>query len=368
MIYWFLPLLTLPYLVLLLDLYRHLRRVKSFQPVSNPRSFVSVVIACKNEQENIPDLLSSLAGQEYPTDLFEVIIADDHSIDRTIAVAEGYETHLNLRVIVNKGNGKKHAVKTGIDAAIGELIVVTDADCFPGRKWLNTIASFFEENKPEMIIGPVKLSAGKSIGGMIQELEFLSLQAVTAGAASADNAIMCNGANLAFTKTAYMNSIDNLRFDIATGDDVFLLHSMKKKRSAILWMESPAAVVETKASPDLKSFLRQRKRWASKSTAYRDGYSILAGIVTFVTNLTLACLIAASVFDSQFFKSYLIAFTIKSIPDFLLLFNTTKRYGKKKLMLLFLPCQVVYPFYVMIVAGMALFPNGVYGRGNGQTI
>lgn len=357
MVYWYLPLLTLPYFILLLYLYRYLLRIKIFRPVTDPKIFVSVVVACKNEQENLPGLLTRLAGQEYPPESCEIIIVDDHSTDKTIATAGSYKYHLNLKVIVNEGKGKKHALKTGIEAAGGDLIITTDADCLPGSRWLSTIVSFFEHHKPDMIIGPVKSGPGKGFPGKFQELDFLSLQAVTAGAASANNAVMCNGANLAFTKTAYLKNMNSLRFDIATGDDVFLLHGMKRQKSLILWLESPWVLMETKAPPDLKSFLEQRKRWASKSTAYRDGYSIFVGIVTFVTNLTLAGLLAASVFQFQFFKSYLIAFAIKSIPDFLLLLNTTKRYGRKKLMWWFLPCQVIYPFYVMIVAGMALLPH-----------
>ena len=43
----------------------------------------------------------------------------------------------------------------------------------------------------------------------------------------------------------------------------------------------------------------------------------------------------------------MVYFVLKSIPDFLVLSNTTERYGKKNLMRWFLPSQVVYPFYVL---------------------
>ena len=166
--------------------------------------------------------------------------------------------------------------------------------------------------------------------------------------------VMCNGANLAFTREAYLDNAANLRFDIATGDDVFLLHSMKKQKRRIKWLESIDSIVETAASPDIKSFLRQRKRWASKSTSYRDLFSIILGIVTFVTNLVMAGTLVASLAHTKYFYIFLIMFFVKSVPDYLVLQDTTKRYGRKNLMWWFLPCQLLYPFYVIIVAAFAL--------------
>lgn len=355
--YWYIPILTVPYFILLLDIYRHLLRIKPFTPVLEPSVFISVVIACKNEQDNMPDLLVGLSKQNYPLHLFEVIIVDDHSTDKTIASAASYSYLLDLKILSNEGAGKKHALRKGIGCAKGELIVTTDADCSPSSLWLSAIASFYKLHKPELIISPVQLSRKKGFFGRFQELEFLSLQGITAGTAAGNRAVMCNGANLAFTKKAYTDNVDNLRFDIQTGDDVFLLHSIKKSNSLILWLESPHAVIETDASPDLVSFLRQRKRWASKSTSYRDKFSIALGIVTFVTNLIVGVLLAAAIVNPDYLISFLIAFLVKSVPDYLILNNVTKRYRRRKLMRWFLPCQLIYPFYVLTVAVFAFAVN-----------
>ncbi len=45
--------------------------------------FISVIIAARNEEQNIPTLLQSLYDQQYPKHLYEVIIIDDHSTDKT---------------------------------------------------------------------------------------------------------------------------------------------------------------------------------------------------------------------------------------------------------------------------------------------
>lgn len=348
-------LILIPYFVMLFAIYRHLRKIRGLKPAVAGKIKVSVVVACKNEETNIPDLLVNLAKQDYPLNSFEVIIVDDHSSDRTMAAAQCFSYHLDLKIIQNDGSGKKHAIKTGIDAARGELILTTDADCSMEAGWIRTVSAFFELHKPDLILAPVMFAGSNSVFGKFQELEFLSLQAITAGTAMGDNGTMCNGANLAFRKTAYLKNADQLRFDIATGDDVFLLHSMKARNGKIMWLESEDATVTTEFSPDISSFFRQRKRWASKSTAYRDPYSITLGIVTFVTNLLLTCLLAAAVFKSEYINVFFAAFLIKSVPDFILLMNTTGRYKKRNLMWWFLPSQIVYPFYVVAIATFALF-------------
>lgn len=351
---WLPLILSIPYILLLLYIYRSLRGIRPFKPVTFRGTFVSVVVACRNEQENITKLLKKLKEQDYPSGSFEVIIVDDNSIDSTAEIARRLIDSDNFQLIRNSGKGKKKALETGITAARGELILTTDADCRMGKSWMRTISSFYEENEPDMIICPVRFSPLKGFFGRFQELEFMSLQGITAGTAAMGMATMCNGANLAFTKTAYTGNKENLRFDIATGDDIFLLHSMKKNGLRILWLESHDAVVTTDPPPDLKSFLRQRKRWASKSTAYKDRFSILLGIVTFVTILMQAGLMIASIIDQSFFRMFLLLFILKSIPDFLILFNTTSGYKRTELMKWFLPSQLVYPFYVLIVTVFSL--------------
>ena len=359
----YITILILPYLVLLLDIFRNLLNIRKFESSVSASEFVSVVIACRNEQNNLPRLLNSLALQNYRRELYEVIIVDDNSTDKTQQVAQIFRNIIDLKVIRNTGEGKKMALKTGIDAASAELILTTDADCEVGADWIRTITSFYEIHKPDLIICPVKLRPQYGFFGKFQELEFLSLQGITAGTATAGYGTMCNGANLAFSKTAYHSNKKNLRFDIATGDDVFLLHSMKKQHAKISWFESPEVVIETEAAPTITSFFRQRRRWASKATAYKDKYSIGLGIVTFVTNLIQAILMVAMIFEPELIKTFLFVFVIKSIPDFLILSNTTTRYDRTSLMKWFLPSQLFYPFYVLIVAGLSLFSPKSSGIG-----
>jgi biofilm PGA synthesis N-glycosyltransferase PgaC len=354
---WLTVILILPYILVLLKIYRSLLTIKSFNTTTNPSIFVSVVVACRNEQKNLPRLLKSLSAQNYPDELFEVIIVNDNSTDKTFETASDFCDIKNIVVINNKGTGKKQAIRTGIEASTGKLIITTDADCRMGEKWIRTIAAFYEKQKADMIICPVQLGTRPGFFARFQELEFLSLQGITAGTVQGEKATMCNGANLSFTREAYLNNSDKLHDEINSGDDVFLLHSLKKNNSNILWLESPDAIVTTTSSSTISSFLKQRTRWISKGKAYSDGFTILLGVVTFLAILLQISLLVAGIFYPEFLWVFLAVFLLKSVPDFLILHNTAKRYGKRRLMNWLIPSQLVYPFYVFSVVIYSLISN-----------
>lgn len=348
--YWLPVILMLPYFFLLLKIYRSLLRLTPYISISPASTYVSVIIACRNEERNLPALLRSISGQDYPKELFEVIIIDDNSKDKTFETALENKGPLRLSVLKNRGNGKKDAIKTGINSSVGRLIITTDADCLMGTGWIKTIASFYCETNADMIICPVQINAGRGIFGIFQELEYLGLQGITAGTASNGNGIMCNGANLAFTRETYLRHVNSLHFELASGDDVFLLHSIKKAPdSKILWLESAEAMVSTSASPTFGSFLKQRKRWISKWRFYDDPYTNLTGIITFSAILLQLSVMIALLSDFHFIWLFSAILVLKSVPDYLITANTNGRYGKKFQMCWFLPAQLIYPVYAITV-------------------
>ncbi len=142
--HWFLLIFSAPYFFLLLWLYSRLRKIKRYNPAHRTSDvMISVVIACRNESHNLKNILPDIAGQDYPPEMFEVVVVDDNSTDNTFENASGFTNIKNLKALKNKGEGKKMAITTGVNAASGELIITTDADCRMGKNWLITIASFY---------------------------------------------------------------------------------------------------------------------------------------------------------------------------------------------------------------------------------
>jgi cellulose synthase/poly-beta-1,6-N-acetylglucosamine synthase-like glycosyltransferase len=347
---WLPLILIFPYIIIILKYFISLSGVEVYKPSVIPSISVSVIVPCHNEEHNLTHLLNSLSSQNYPKDLFEVIVIDDNSTDDTFKTASHYSGIQNISILSNTGIGKKSAIRQGISISESELIITTDADCTMGVNWIKTISSFYQQNRPDMIICPVQIETGNGFFRRFQELEFLSLQGITAGAALSGQAIMCNGANLAFAREMYYKHSQNLHDEINSGDDIFLLQSLKiEKKSKVNWIESPEAIVTTRASSSMNSFLQQRKRWISKVAHYTDKHIIITGIATFVAVFLQFAYLICSLFNPVLLYGFLFILVFKSVPDYLIIRNTARRYEKTRLMRWFLPSQIIYPFYVMMV-------------------
>ena len=104
---------------------RSARRVNSLSSFASP--LVSVVVPARNEEACLADCLSTLSGQQGPT--YEVIVVDDHSTDRTRAIAEGFPVRVLTADPLPRGwSGKCNAAWTGAKAAKGQWLLFTDAD------------------------------------------------------------------------------------------------------------------------------------------------------------------------------------------------------------------------------------------------
>jgi cellulose synthase/poly-beta-1,6-N-acetylglucosamine synthase-like glycosyltransferase len=353
--FWLLIIPFIPYFFLLLYIFRGL--LSSIQPKAESSSDlpVSIIIACKNEEESLPLLLHDLSAQNYPSGLFEVIVVDDESEDNTLSVADSFKGISGIKVLGSAGPGKKSAIRTGILAASGDLIITTDADCRLNHGWISSMASFYVRYKPDLIIGPVQFTEVSGFFHRFQELEFLSLQGITAGTAALGHPTMCNGANLAFNSGIYKRHSTGLHDDIPSGDDIFLMQRIHAEKGSILWIDDQDAIVETEPSSSMKQFLRQRARWLSKSGAYEDNFTIFLAVVTLAVNLDLSALLIFSIFLPHLFTVCLVAFILKSVADLLILTEITRRYKKRNLLWWFIPAQVIYPFYVITVSVYSLF-------------
>lgn len=322
---------------------------------------VSVVIPIRNEAQTIGFLLDDLKNQSISNTKFEVFIIDDFSQDKSVDIVTEFcnqNSELPFQVLRNLKNGKKEAISLGINHSKGEIILCVDADCRLGSEWISSIRSPFRNSKIQLISGPLTFFKEDSFFKYVQSIEFLSLIASGAGAIGMKTPFMCNGANLAFRKSAFTNVNGyegNSQF--ASGDDVFLLHKIKKYygSKAIGFIKDSNAVVETASNETFKSFLQQRKRWASKSRAYKDNFTIFTSISVAGFSLMLIVFLLLSIFNIRFFSVFFIGLLLKIKIDFALLAAASWFLNKKYLMWYYIPVQLVYPIYTAMVFLLAFF-------------
>lgn len=322
--------------------------------------FVSVIVAARNEEKNIATCLDALLAQKYSADKFEIIIVDDHSDDSTYQVICKYaEKYSQIKVIRLEENasGKKQAIKYAIEISKGELIVTTDADCEMGKNWLLSIVSFYKKTDAKMIVAPVALYKENSLFEKMQSLEFMALMVCGGASLFYNKAILCNGANLAYQKNVYIEvgGFDDIN-DRASGDDVLLMYKIKKRYpKGIYFLKNEEAIVYTKAQETVKEFVQQRKRWASKGFFAFNSETKRVSLLIYFFNFYLVfvpvigsvCL-SNSPFHLLFMEICLILIGIKCFIDFLLLFLSASFFKKKRLLLLFLPEQIIYMIYVVL--------------------
>jgi poly-beta-1,6-N-acetyl-D-glucosamine synthase len=314
--------------------------------------FISVLVPFKNEAKNIVNLINSIKNQTLASDHFELLLIDDNSTDESMRLAlHNTLDQPQFQCIKLLGKtGKKNAIKLGVENAKGHLIVTTDADCTHPNEWLETIYSYYKDYRPKLLIGPVFMQ-GRSHFEKIQCLDFFSLMASTAGACGINRPIMCNGSNLAFEKETFTKLQDPFKQFYESGDDIFLLHAIKHRfPGKVTFIKSNKALVMTNAEISWRDFLRQRIRWASKSKAYTDRDTIITAVVVLLMNLTLL----ANLFLSFVYRGDMLLFifqlSIKSIVDFILLFEVSAFYKIKKSLYYFLPTQIFNIFILPIVA------------------
>ena len=169
--------------------------------------------------------------------------------------------------------------------------------------------------------------------------------------------IMCNGANLAYEKKAFIEAGGyDANNKYTSGDDIFLMLAMKKTaKRKIAFIKCNDAIVHTSAQTTMRDFINQRKRWASKSRGYTDAAIVSVALLVFLFNLSLIANAIFAIFSKAFLPVFLIGFIVKIVVDFPILFGITSFVKQKKLLLFYFPLQLVYPFYIILTACFGLF-------------
>ncbi len=361
----------------------------------SPKTKVSVVIAARNEEAHIENCVRSILDQDYPKELFEIIVVDDFSEDRTVELLGAKElTSLRvprfriggrsnppvqsanqqgiasaqlstqslaveprndglIKILSSNFPGKKRAIETGIQNATGELIVTTDADCIMGEKWLSTAFSYYEKFHPKMIAAPVAFTHEKTWLEKWQSLDLCGMMAITAGATTNGFPNMCNGANLAYEKKVFeevggFSGIDNQ----PSGDDVMLMQKIARKYpGGVHFLKSQDAIVLTKPEKTLSGLFQQRLRWLSKGTAFPDWRVSAVLIFSYAFNLSIIVNLVAGIFYRDLLALAIVALALKTLVELPLLWSGCNFFQKKKLLLYILPAQVFHILYVVIVGG-----------------
>ena len=326
----------------------------------------SVIIPYRNEDENLPRLLKSLAELNYPPDKFEVILVNDASKDRSEIICKNFQIdfpEMTIKLLENfrkSASPKKDAVNTGIKESEFDFVVTTDADCVVPGNWLGGFDQTIQQTNSALIAGPVgfiqESGKKKALFQSFEEMDFMSLQSTTIGSFGIEKPFMCNAANLCYEKKAFLEHAGFSENEkIASGDDVFLLQKFVEKGIKISFLKSSNLIVQTKFQESLRELVYQRIRWAAKASAYKSTFAKFTGIIVFLMNFLLIIFAGMAFFELVSYQYIMLIFLLKFNVDFILIYKAAKFFNRESLMRSYFWCSIVYPFFSVFVAIFSLF-------------
>ena len=349
-------LLTFFYVVAVTYFWYGWRRLASPRKrILSGKTTVSILIAARNEEDKIGATIDDILKQNYPKNLIELIVIDDHSSDRTAEIVLSYIRQGVKLITLNESKPlnsyKKKAISEAIKVAKGELLITTDADCRMGSNWIGSIVSFYEENNCKLISSPVVFYEEKNFFESLQTLEFLYLIGLGAATIGNKKPSTCNGANLAYRRDVFVElkgfqGID----DLASGDDELFLHKVASKYPQdIGFCKSQDALVYTHAKPNLKEFISQRKRWASKSTRYKNKNIVVLGVSIWLFNVLILVNLLLGFYNSNSLIVLLITLIIKCLTELFFLMPVTS-FVKRSKLLWYLPLLTfIHSLYITYI-------------------
>jgi glycosyltransferase involved in cell wall biosynthesis len=330
-------------------------KIKKFESIDlEPRNKFTIIVPFLNEAENLPLLLDSFSKMNYPMHWINVILVDDESKEKFQVQSFKFQIRIigNIRLT---NSPKKDAIVTAMNVINTDWVITTDADCVVSANWLLTLDNYIQNNEVAMIAGAVTYDCDNSFLHQFQQLDLASLQGATIGSFGMEKGFMCNGANLAYTKTLFqeLNGFDGNE-KIASGDDVFLLQkAVAQFPYKVHYLKSKNNIVTTGPLNDWKSLFYQRVRWASKTTSYQSSFGKLLGLVVLMGNLCWLLVVGIWAFGLAPIEAVIILSLLKFSVDALLIFKTNTFLGQKTHYFIF--SSLLYPFFSVCVAFYSLF-------------
>ena len=356
----FLFIVTILYLcqagIFLIGLKRNRDRLSSSSNLS-----VSIIIAARNEEANLSDCLESVANQTYPTSLYEIIVMNDGSTDGTETICNDFaKLYPHIKSIQVKDDaiirGKANALAQGIEAAIGEIILITDADCTVPNTWVEQTAKRYD-SKVGLIGGFTLQKAATPFEGM-QSLDWTFILGMAAATAGLGYPLGSIGNNLSFRKSAYnqIGGYRKLKFSV-TEDYTVVQAIVGLNKWNYLYPIDLNHLVESKSCPNFRSLIRQKHRWGKGGLDMKP-----AGLAIMV----IGFLMHLSPFVILFWNGVLqtaIALTVKFIADYIFLYKILQRIDRKEDLRWFYWFEIYFIIYVLLLPFLVFFGGKVKWKG-----
>lgn len=348
-------------LFFIIQIYYHLRYFSaiSFYKQSDVKTGkklpVSVIIAARNEADNLQEFLESILTQDYPE--YEVVVVNDCSYDQSSDVLKGYQArYKHLKVVELEEDdkykhGKKFALTLGYKAAKYEHLLLTDADCKTvSKNWINLMQQGFTEGK-EIVIGHSPYIKTKGFLNAFSRFETFYTAFQYISFALRNNTYMGVGRNLAYTKTLFFrNKGFASHMHILSGDDDLFVNQNATKNNVSVCVD-PDSFIDTPSKTSWTDYYKQKLRHLHVGVVYKKTHTISLSLITASALLFYITLIIA--FALQLPLAITLGFLLARIVlSGIFYYPAMKRLGIKDLFVFYCILELLYfliiPFWALI--------------------
>ena len=255
--------------------------------VDAPEHWVSVIICAKNEAENLRNYLPKILKQNYKK--YEVIVVDDASTDDTPKVLKQLEeTYKKLKTVTIKPEeklslGKKNALSIGIKASQYDILLLTDADCYPtSQNWLRHMQSL-AHGEIEIVFGYGPYEKNNNFLNKIIQFETTHTAIQYLSLALWGLPYMGVGRNLLYNKNLYFENQGFAKHKhIASGDDDLFINEVATTKNTAICI-SKEAFMYSKPKTNYKNYNVQKNRHFSTAKHYKPATNSNFKPIFFVT-------------------------------------------------------------------------------------
>lgn len=271
---------------------------------------VSVIIAARNEEDNLFNNIELILNQDYPE--FEVVVVNHQSIDNSKHILMALQKiYKNLRVIEIEKNrhlkiGKKLPITLGVKSSKYEHLLYTDADCKPvSNQWIRMMVENFSDKK-EIVLGygPYK----KQKGFLNRMIRFDTVQIAVNYFSFALNGLpyMGVGRNMAYKKSRFM-AVGGFKshYGIPSGDDDLFIRDAATRKNVSIEIR-PESYCYSEPKVTWEDWFRQKRRHYGTSNEYKVFTRALLGIFPMMLVLQLLTFVSLLLFTEFRFWSLVI--------------------------------------------------------------
>ena len=259
------------FLVFAALLFRWSTYSNAVKPITTDYPYVSILLAVRNEEENLARCLAAIEQLDYPKDRIEVLIGEDNSTDNTFALVQqfiaGKPNYRCIQIKENLGNAraKANVIAHLAREACSNYLFITDADIKVPRTWIRAMLAPMLQDPKIGVVSGVTTVEGETVFEKIQTLDWAYSLGLIQVLTELPQPVSALGNNMMVRRDAYESVGGFEKIPHSITEDVQLFQYLMKEGWHYANLYQPETHALSRPAPNFMAMLQQRKRWMTGS-------------------------------------------------------------------------------------------------------